>query len=161
MSQEQNTDKKATAEIFADMFKKFGQAMGEIFDDPELKEKAREFAESAAESAKAFGNRFKDEDVKDKFKDVGKAAEDFGKSVADHFKKDKEKISKIEEGLQKQAKKTKVVQKLLDKTKLSLSDKQSQLNQVQEDLDKIQSAKVYKLWQKYNDLKKRLFEKIT
>ncbi len=65
--------------------------MSEIFNDPELKQKAKEFAESAAESAKTFGSRFKDEDVKDKFRDVGKAAEDFGKSIADHFKKDKEK----------------------------------------------------------------------
>ena len=63
--------------------------MSEIFNDPELKQKAKEFAESTAESAKAFGNRFKDEDVKDKFRDVGKAAEDFGKSIADQFKKEK------------------------------------------------------------------------
>ena len=41
--------------------------MSEIFNDPELKQKAKEFAESAAESAKAFGSRFNDEDVKDKF----------------------------------------------------------------------------------------------
>jgi hypothetical protein len=73
------------------MFRAFGQAVSEIFNDPELKEKAKEFTESAAESAKTFGSRFKDEDVKDKFRDVGKAAEDFGKSIADHFKKDKEK----------------------------------------------------------------------
>ena len=90
MTQEQSTDKKPTAETFAEMVKKFGQAMGEIFDDPELKEKAREFAESVAKSAKAFGSRLKDEDVKDKFRDVGKAAEIFGESVANHFKKDKE-----------------------------------------------------------------------
>ena len=86
MSQDDNVDKKAAAENFAAMFKTFGQAMSEIFNDPELKQKAKEFADSTAESAKVFGSRFKDEDVKDKFRDVGKAAEDFGKNVADFFK---------------------------------------------------------------------------
>ena len=90
MSQEQNAGKKTSAENFAEMFKTFGQAMSEIFNDPELKQKAKEFAESAAESAMIFGSRFKDEDVKDNFRDVGKAAENFGKSIADCFKKDKE-----------------------------------------------------------------------
>ena len=79
------------AENFAEMFKTFGQAISEVFNDPELKQKAKEFAESAADSAKTLGNRFKDEDVKDKFRDVGKAAEVFGKSIADCFKQDKNK----------------------------------------------------------------------
>ena len=52
MSQEQAIDKKKSAEYFADMFKVFGQAVGEIFDDPVLREKAKEFTESAAESKK-------------------------------------------------------------------------------------------------------------
>ena len=59
MSQEQDTGKKTSAESFADMFRAFGQAVSEIFNDPELKEKAKEFAESAAEAAKTFGSRFK------------------------------------------------------------------------------------------------------
>ena len=63
--------------------------MSEIFNDPELKQKAKEFTESAAESAKILGSKFKDEDVKDKFRDVGRAAEDFGKSIADQFRKGK------------------------------------------------------------------------
>jgi [ribosomal protein S5]-alanine N-acetyltransferase len=71
------------------MFKSFGQAVGKVFDDPELKRKAKEFADSAADSAKTMANRFKDEDVKAKFRDVGKAAEEFGKSVKDSFKKEK------------------------------------------------------------------------
>jgi ribosomal-protein-alanine N-acetyltransferase len=73
------------------MIKTFGDAISEIFDDPELKEKAKEFGKSAAKSAETFGNRFKDEDVKAKFRDVGKAAQDFGKSVTEHFKDDKSK----------------------------------------------------------------------
>ena len=91
MSQEENASKKTSTENFADMFRAFGQAVSEIFNDPELKEKAKEFTESTVEAAKTFGSRFKDEDVKDKYRDIGKAAEDFGKSIAEHFKKDKEK----------------------------------------------------------------------
>ena len=73
------------------MFKVFVEAIGEIFDDPKLKEKAKEFVESATESAKLFGSRFKDEEVKAKFGDVGKAAQDLGKSVSDCFKASKDK----------------------------------------------------------------------
>ncbi len=91
MRQEEKSDKKMTVENFGEMFKAFGDAISEIFDDPKLKEKAKEFAESATESAKIFGSRFKDEEVKDKFRDVGKAAQDFGKSVVDCFKADKDK----------------------------------------------------------------------
>ncbi len=93
MSQEQNSSKKTAADNFGEMFKAFGDAISEIFDDPKLKEKAKEFAESAAESARIFGRRFKDEEVQAKFRDVGKAAQEFGKSVADCFKSDKGKKS--------------------------------------------------------------------
>jgi hypothetical protein len=90
MPQEEQSEKKSTAESFGDMFKAFGDALSEIFNDPQLKDKAKEFGETAAESAKTLGSRFKDEDVKNKFKDVGKAAENFGKSIADCFKVDKD-----------------------------------------------------------------------
>jgi hypothetical protein len=86
MSQEEKT----TAENFGRLVKAFGNAVGEIFDDPKLKEKAKEFADSAVESAKAFGGRIKDEEVREKFRDVGKAAQDFGKSVTDCFKAKKD-----------------------------------------------------------------------
>ncbi len=91
MSQGEKSNKQTTAENFGEMFKAFGDAISEIFDDPKLKEKAEEFAESAVESAKIFGSRFKDEAVKAKFRDVGRAAQDFGKSVANCFKADKDK----------------------------------------------------------------------
>jgi len=39
MSQEQNTGKKTPAENFGEMFRAFGDAISEIFDDPKLKEK--------------------------------------------------------------------------------------------------------------------------
>jgi hypothetical protein len=81
MSEEEKTNRKPPVDSFAEMFKSFGLAVGQIFDDPDLKKKAREFAESAADSAKTMAHRFTDEDVKAKFRDVGKAAEEFGKSV--------------------------------------------------------------------------------
>lgn len=81
---------KSPAESFSDLVKEFGDAVGKIFDDPELKKKAKEFGDSAVKSAKHFGGRFKDEEVKEKFQDVGKAAKHFGNSVSDYFKDEKE-----------------------------------------------------------------------
>jgi hypothetical protein len=89
-----DNSKKSPAESFSDMIKEFGNAVGEIFNDPNLKKKAREFGDSAADSAKAFGNRFKDEEVKNKFKNLGETAKDFGQSVSDYFKDDKEQTEK-------------------------------------------------------------------
>ena len=81
--------KKQAADNFTEMFRSFGQAISEIFNDPKLKEKAKEFTESASDSVKILASRFKDEEVKTKFRDVGKAAQVFGRSVADSFKDDK------------------------------------------------------------------------
>ena len=73
------------------MFKAYGNAVSEIFRDPELKEKTREFSRSASESVKTLRSKFKDEDVRDKFREVGEVAQDFGKDVKDTFKNDKVK----------------------------------------------------------------------
>jgi hypothetical protein len=89
MTEETHEHKTETVESFAGLFKTFGQAVGDIFNDPELKKKAKEFAESASASANSLVDRLKEDDVKEKFRDVGKAAEDFGKNVADCFKKEK------------------------------------------------------------------------
>ncbi len=78
-------------ESLRQMFVAFGDAFSEVFNDPELKAKAKEFGEAAADSATQLGRRFKDDDVKDRFRRAGEAAETFGKSVADYFKADKEK----------------------------------------------------------------------
>jgi len=86
VSQEEKTQEKIIAETFGEMIRTFGDAISEVFDDPKLKEKAKEFAESAAESAQIFGSRFKDEEVKAKFREAGKAAQDFGKGITDYFK---------------------------------------------------------------------------
>ncbi len=89
MAEENQEHKTETVESFAGLLKTFGQAVGDIFNDPELKKKAKEFAESASASADTLVDRLKEEDIKEKFRDVGKAAEDFGKSIADCFTKEK------------------------------------------------------------------------
>ncbi|MCE5328791.1 hypothetical protein LLG07_00395 [bacterium] len=93
MSEEKSSEKKSAADNFGEMFKEFGSAVAEIFNDPELKSKAKDFGESVKESAKEFASRFKDDEVKGKFKDVGKAAHNFGESVSDFFRQDKDKES--------------------------------------------------------------------
>ena len=89
MGESQNEPKKTAAGNLGDMFNALGDAMGQIFNDPNLREKARELGKAAKESAETLGERFKDEEVKAKFKDVGKAAQAFGKNVADIFSEDK------------------------------------------------------------------------
>ncbi len=76
------------------MFTAFGQAISEVFNDPELKAKAREFGDAAAESAQALGRRFKDEEVRDRFRQAGEAAEQFGHSVAAYFQKESSESQK-------------------------------------------------------------------
>jgi len=68
------------------MFTAFGQAIGEIFNDPELKAKAKELGDAATVSMDALERRFKDEEVREKFRQAGDAAEAFGRSVSDYFK---------------------------------------------------------------------------
>jgi hypothetical protein len=82
-------NRKHPVEDFRAMFEAFGKAMSEVFNDPELKEKAKELGNSIAKSAETFGNRFQDEDVKKKFREAGKAAQEFGKSIANYFKANK------------------------------------------------------------------------
>jgi hypothetical protein len=100
-------EKKSAAENFGKMFREFGSAIAEIFNDPDLKAKSKEFAESASESAKVFAQRFKDEEVQGKFKEVGKAAQDFGKNISDYFKSDEEKMAD-EKNNQNEEKKTEI-----------------------------------------------------
>ena len=85
MSEEKERDKRSPTDQLGEMIRAFGEAISEIFNDPELKGKAKDFGDSAVESARTFAERFKDEDVRHKFKQFGKAAEDFGRSVQDYF----------------------------------------------------------------------------
>ena len=77
------------AEHLKQMFVALGDAFAEVFNDPELKAKAREFGEAATESATQLGRRFKDEDVKNRFRQAGEAAEVFGRSLSEYFRSDR------------------------------------------------------------------------
>ena len=90
MTQRKESKKESAVENFGKMIRAFGDAVGELFSDPSLKEKAREFGKAAAESAEAFASKFEDKDVRARFQNVGQAAQEFGKSVTDYFKTDKE-----------------------------------------------------------------------
>lgn len=76
-------------ESLRQMFIALGDAFSEVFNDPELKAKAKELGEAASQSATRLGSRFKDDDVKQRFRQAGDAAEVFGKSVAEYFKSDR------------------------------------------------------------------------
>jgi len=76
-------------ESLRQMFVAFGDAFSEVFNDPELKAKAKELGDAASQSASRLGSRFKDDDVKERFRQAGEAAEVFGKSVAEYFKSDR------------------------------------------------------------------------
>ena len=89
--EDKNSEKKTAAENLNDMFEAFGTAMSQIFNDPVLKEKAKDLGRAAKESAERLGQRFKDEEAQSRFRDVGRAAQAFGKNVADVFADDRPK----------------------------------------------------------------------
>jgi len=91
MEKQEDTGKKSAAENFSDMFDAFGNAIGRIFNDPELKEKVKELSKAAKESADTLGERFKDEEVRGKFREAGQAAQAFGKSITDFFSEEIDK----------------------------------------------------------------------
>ena len=79
-------DRKKAAEKLGKVMKTFGDAVSEILEDPELRDKAKEFSLSVVDAAaKVVNSRIKDDEVRTKFKDVGKAAQDLGRSITDHF----------------------------------------------------------------------------
>ncbi len=89
MLRRKKDDKQVAAERFGKLIKTFGETVGEVFDDPELREKAKEFAKTAVDAAAKFADsKIKDADVKARFRTVGKAAQTLGKSLEDHFKAD-------------------------------------------------------------------------
>ncbi|MDD2252332.1 MAG: hypothetical protein WCS74_03095 [Dehalococcoidales bacterium] len=74
----QESDPKKLSESFSRIFTSFGEALSEIFNDPELKARAKEFGSSAAASASTFASRFKDKEVREKFAQAAFAAKEFG-----------------------------------------------------------------------------------
>jgi [ribosomal protein S5]-alanine N-acetyltransferase len=92
MSVKTKTGREEEVTTFSRLLKSFGESVAEIWDDPEVRRKAREFSESLVDSAaKIASSKIKDEDVRKKFTDVGKAAQTLGKSVLDEFEKEKSK----------------------------------------------------------------------
>jgi [ribosomal protein S5]-alanine N-acetyltransferase len=86
MSAEKNNEIKSATETLEDMFKTFGNTLSEIFDDPKVKESARQFATSMVDAAaKVAESKIKAEELRGKFRNVGKAAKTFGNSVETHF----------------------------------------------------------------------------
>ena len=80
-------DRKKAMEKLGKGMKTFGEAVGEILEYRELREKAKEFSQSLVDAAaKVVESRIKDDEIKAKFHDVGKAAQTLGQSLTDHFK---------------------------------------------------------------------------
>ncbi|MBI4180386.1 MAG: hypothetical protein HY528_00460 [Chloroflexi bacterium] len=89
-SEESNKTKKA-AETLGKMLRAFGASVGEILDDPTVKEKAKELAESIVDAAaKVSQSKVKAEEVRARFRNVGKAAQTLGSSLDKHFKSTEE-----------------------------------------------------------------------
>ncbi|OGO31857.1 MAG: hypothetical protein A2Z29_04515 [Chloroflexi bacterium RBG_16_56_11] len=87
MAEKGKYNRKKAADDLGKVMKTFGETVGQIFNDPELREKAKEFSQSIVNSAaKVIDSRIKDNEVKAKFRDVGKAAQTLGKSITDNFK---------------------------------------------------------------------------
>ncbi len=89
---DQEPRKEATTpgESLRQVFAALGEAFSEVFNDPELKAKAREFGDAATDSALQLGRRFKDEEVRERFRKAGEAAEEFGHSVANSLRSDRD-----------------------------------------------------------------------
>ena len=87
MAQEGEPCGKTAAESFGEMLRAFGNSVSEIFDDPELRMKAKEFSQSAVDAAmKVVEGKVKDDEMRARFRKVGEAAQDLGKTLQKHFK---------------------------------------------------------------------------
>ena len=80
------SDRERAVETLGEMLRKFGTTIGEIFDDPAVKEKGKEFAASVVDAAaNVIQGKVKEAEARAKFRSVGKAAETLGSSVKKHF----------------------------------------------------------------------------
>ena len=83
-------DVKKDAESLGKMVKSFGEAISEIFEDPELRKKAKDFSQSIIDSAaKVVESKVRNEAAKRKFRDAGRAAQSLGKTLVAHFDSEK------------------------------------------------------------------------
>jgi hypothetical protein len=87
MPRKEKFDRKKAAEKVEKVMKTFGETVSEIFEDAELRQKAKEFSRSLVDAtAKVIESRIEDDEVKAKFEKVGKAAKNLGESLSEHFK---------------------------------------------------------------------------
>ncbi len=86
MPSEEDREPKKAAEALGEMMRKFGNSIGEILEDPKVKESAKEFASVVADAAaRVAEKKIKAEEMRRKFRNVGKAAQTLGSSVEAHF----------------------------------------------------------------------------
>ncbi len=83
MSQESSS--KSPAEGFAEIFRKFGDVLSNILQEPALKEKSDDFAGSAAGAMETLPDRVKAEDIQVKYREVAAAAQEFAENVSAHL----------------------------------------------------------------------------
>ena len=89
MAVKEKYDRKKDAENLSKMIRSFGETISEIFEDPELRKKAKEFSQSVMDSAaKVIEGKIRDDEAKAKFRDAGKAAQSLGKTLVKHFDTD-------------------------------------------------------------------------
>jgi ribosomal-protein-alanine N-acetyltransferase len=75
------------AESLGKIIRSFGEAISEIFEDPEVRQKAKAFSQSVIDSAaKVLDSKVKREEAKKKFRDAGRAAQSLGKTLVQQFK---------------------------------------------------------------------------
>ncbi|MBI4289065.1 MAG: hypothetical protein HY671_11645 [Chloroflexi bacterium] len=86
MLRKKKDNRKVATERFGEILRTFGDTMGEILEDPEVKKKAKELAQTAVDAAaKVVESKIKDAEVRKRFSSVGKAVKTLGKSLEDNF----------------------------------------------------------------------------
>ncbi len=86
MPSQQDREPKKAAEVLGEMMRKFGTTIGEILDDPKVKDSAKQFASAVTDAAaRVAEQKIKAEEMRRKFRNVGKAAKTLGSSVEEHF----------------------------------------------------------------------------
>ena len=79
-------DVKKDAEGLGKIIRTLGEAMGEVFEDPELRQKAKEFSQSVIDAAaRVAESKMRTEAAKRKFSDAGRAAQSLGKTLVERF----------------------------------------------------------------------------
>jgi len=86
MAVKEKYDRKKDAENLSKMIRSFGETISEIFEDPELRKKAKDFSQSVIDSAaKVVETKIRSDEAKRKFRDAGRAAQSLGKTLVEHF----------------------------------------------------------------------------